>query len=153
MGQHIGLDVSLKDTAIAIREDGHRTQRVRSGCEEASLSWTEVRPIRKTWLQLLQTARRTQDGLSCGTRNAAVQCRLRRQPCPGHTHNLAAYMTLRPAGRRIATRNPSEGVSTPAAFLPKKLDRGFAIRQPGLRPDLGLKVRSADELGAAVESD
>ena len=33
------------------------------------------------------------------------------------------------------------------------LDDGFAIRQPGLRSDLSLKVRPADELGAAVKRD
>ncbi|MBR9851906.1 MAG: IS110 family transposase [Rhodobacteraceae bacterium] len=40
MGQHIGLDVSLKDTAIAIREDGHRIWRGKCRSDPASIAQT-----------------------------------------------------------------------------------------------------------------
>ena len=40
MGQHIGLDVSLKDTAIAIREDGHRIWRGKCRSDPALIAQT-----------------------------------------------------------------------------------------------------------------
>ena len=49
-------------------------------------------------------------------------------------------------------RQPSSGAAIgvfDSAFLP----RTGRIAEPGLRPDLGLKVRPADELGSAIKGD